>query len=185
MVNQSEQVLKRQMKLDIHMRESFPQEDSLIAEHFYKMWLDLEVPADYIEADWLNIMLKFISRARQEIGYKAFVADVEGRIVGSASCQLFAGLYPNILTENYRKYGYIWGVYVEPPYRRQGIATKLTSMTVDYLKSLGCTKALLNASPSGESVYSSLGFSVSNQMGLDLLTSCTWGGRTSRNSFPG
>jgi len=37
------------------------------------------------------------------------------------SCQLFAGLYPHVIAEQYRKYGYIWGVYVEPPHRGQGL----------------------------------------------------------------
>jgi len=50
---------------------------------------------------------------------KAFVAEVNGTVVGSVSCQLFAGLYPHVIAEQYRKYGYIW-VYVEPPHRGQG-----------------------------------------------------------------
>lgn len=110
------------MKLHIQAREAFPHEDSLIAEHFYQMWLDNEVSANSIQADWLNITLEFIKHARQELAYKAFVALVEDRVVGSASCQIFTGLYPHILQETYRKYGYIWGVYVEPPHRGQGIA---------------------------------------------------------------
>ena len=157
------------MKLDIQVREAFPHEDSLIAEHFYQMWLDNKVPADSIEADWFKITLEFIKQARQELAYKAFVALVEERVVGSASCQIFTGLYPHILQETYRKYGYIWGVYVEPPYRGQGIAKKLTGMAVAHLKSLGCTRAMLHASPSGKPVYSSLGFSQTNEMWLDLI----------------
>ncbi|MBW4576895.1 MAG: GNAT family N-acetyltransferase [Aphanothece sp. CMT-3BRIN-NPC111] len=157
------------MKLDIQVREAFPHEDSLIAEHFYQMWLDNEVPANSIKADWLKITLKFIKQARQELAYKAFVALVEEQVVGSASCQIFTGLYPHILQETYRKYGYIWGVYVEPPYRGQGIAKKLTGMAVAHLKSLGCTRAMLHASPSGKPVYSSLGFSQTNEMWLDLI----------------
>lgn len=157
------------MKSEIQVREASSQEDTLIAEHFYQMWLDNEIPADGIEPDWLNITLQFIEQARRELCYKAFVAEVEGRVVGSVSCQLFAGLYPNVLKAQYRKYGYIWGVYVEPPYRRQGIAKKLTTIAVDYLKYKGCTKAILHASPSGKSVYSNLGFSATNEMRLDLI----------------
>lgn len=157
------------MKSEIQVREASSQEDTLIAEHFYQMWLDNEIPADGIERDWLNITLQFIEQARRELCYKAFVAEVEGRVVGSVSCQLFAGLYPHVLKAEYRKYGYIWGVYVEPPYRRQGIAKKLTTIAVDYLKDQGCTKAILHASPSGKPVYSNLGFSATNEMRLDLI----------------
>lgn len=105
-------------------REASLQEDSLIAEHFYQMWLDNDVPDRSIQTNWLEITLQFIENARLELSYKAFVAEVNGKIIGSASCQLFAGLYPLILTDEYRKYGYIWGVYVEPTYRRKGVAKK-------------------------------------------------------------
>jgi predicted GNAT family acetyltransferase len=82
---------------------------------------------------------------------------------------LFAGLYPDIIANRSRKYGYIWGVYVEPSYRKQGIATKLTAKTIEYLKAIGCTRTMLNASPSGKPVYFNLGFSESNEMRLDLI----------------
>ncbi|MFB2975438.1 GNAT family N-acetyltransferase [Microseira sp. BLCC-F43] len=154
---------------DIKIREANKQEDSLIARHFYQLWRDNDVPNQSIQYNWLEITLQFIERARQELCYKAFVAEIDGEVVGSAGCQLFAGLYPQALAEEYRKYGYIWGVYVEPPFRGQGIAKKLTGMTVDYLKSLGCTQAILHASPLGKPVYSSLGFSQSNEMRLDLI----------------
>lgn len=153
----------------INIREANQQEDSLIATHFYQMWRDNDVPPQFIQSNWLEITVEFIKRARQELYYKAFVAEIDGEIVGSAGCQLFAGLYPQIQAEEYRKYGYIWGVYVEPPYRGQGIAKKLTGMTVDYLKSLGCTRVVLHASPSGKPVYSSVGFSQSNEMRLDMI----------------
>ena len=81
-----------------------------------------------------------------------------GVVVGSSSCQLYAGLYPNAIKHNHRKQGYIWGVYVEPTYRRRGIAKKLTNYCVDYLKSIGCTRVVLNASPDGKPVYTSVGF---------------------------
>ena len=157
------------MNLNIYVREASLQEDALIAEHFYQMWLDNEIPADSIEPDWLNITLQFIEEARQQLFYKAFVAEVDNRVIGSASCQIFGGLYPHILKAEYRKYGYIWGVYVEPHYRGQGIAKKLTSTAVAHLKSIGCTRVILHASPLGKPVYSSLGFSQTNEMRLDLI----------------
>lgn len=152
----------------IQVRLSTSEEDALIARHFYQMWIDLDVPETAIEPDWLNIMLNYIEQARQTLHYQAFVAEVDGQIVGSAGCQQFAGLYPLILKTDYRHYGYIWGVYVEPAYRKRGIATQLTQRTIDYLKSIGCTHALLNASPLGKPVYDRLGFAPTNAMQLEL-----------------
>lgn len=155
-------------QLNINIREASQNEDSLIARHFYQMWMDNDVPDESIRSDWLETTLQFINNARQDLFYQAFIAEVDGVAISSASCQIFAGLYPQVLAENYRKYGYIWGVYVEPKYRGKGIAKQLTNMAIAYLKSLGCTRVILHASPSGKLVYTSLGFSESNEMRLDL-----------------
>ncbi|MBD2532645.1 GNAT family N-acetyltransferase [Nostoc flagelliforme FACHB-838] len=153
----------------ITIREATIKEDSLIAKHFYQMWLDIGVDESNIHLEWENITIQFIEEARRNLFYQAFVAEVNNTVVGSASCQLFAGLYPNIFKDEYRKFGYIWGVYVEQSYRRQGIAKDLTNKAIEYLKVIGCTRVVLNASPSGKPVYSSLGFSEGNTMQLDLI----------------
>jgi GNAT superfamily N-acetyltransferase len=110
----------------INIREATTIEDLLIAKHFYQMWLDIGVHESHIHLEWQNTTLKFIKEARRDLFYNAFVAEVDNTVVGSASCQLFAGLYPNVFKNEYRKFGYIWGVFVEQSYRRQGIAKCLT-----------------------------------------------------------
>jgi ribosomal protein S18 acetylase RimI-like enzyme len=156
----------------IQIRVASSDEDMLLAEQFYQMWRDLDVPATAIDPDWCSIVCQFITQARQTLKYQAFIAEVDSEgdrpIVGSASCQLHAGLYPNVLCPPYRQYGYIWGVYVEPAYRKQGIATQLTTKTIAYLQSIGCTHAILNASPLGQPVYERMGFVKSNMMQLKL-----------------
>lgn len=152
----------------VQVRAATAEEDSLIAAHFRQMWLDLDVSSAAIEPDWLHITRQYIEQARQTLNFQAFVAEAAGQVVGSVSCQRFAGLYPLILKPEHRSYGYIWGVYVEPAYRKQGIATRLTQRSIDYLKSIGCTQALLNASPLGKPVYDRLGFTQTNAMQLDL-----------------
>jgi ribosomal protein S18 acetylase RimI-like enzyme len=156
------------MKSNFLVREAIPREDWLIAEHFYKLWLDNQVLPESIKTNYREITLEFIKNARQKLDFKAYFAEIEGQIIGSISCQLFEGLYPLILSDSYRKYGYIWGVYVEPGYRGQGIGRQLTQSAIAHLKSLDCTRVVLNASPSGKPIYSSLGFIESNEMWLDI-----------------
>lgn len=160
---------KMQTAENIFIREANVEEAILIAEHSYKMWLDIGIPEDAIEENWQQTILQFIENARQNLFYQAFVAEVDGILAGSASCQLYAGLYPNIIKLNHRKLGYLWGVYVEPAHRRKGIAKQLTNTVVEYLKNIGCTRVILNASPAGKPVYTSLNFIESNAMHLDLL----------------
>lgn len=145
-----------------------PEEDGLIAHHFYQMWLDNQIAQSAIAPDWLEITLQFIQQVRQTLSYQAFMAEVAGKIVGSAGCQRFAGLYPNVIKATERCDGYIWGVYVEPEYRGRGIATRLTQQAVAHLKAIACTHAVLNASPSGKPIYARLGFVDGNLMRLDL-----------------
>lgn len=150
------------------VRGATPAEDTLIAQHFYQMWLDNQVAKTALSADWLEITRQFIHQARETLGYQAFVAEVAGQVVGSAGGQRFAGPYPNIIKASDRCDGYIWGVYVEPAYRHQGIATQLIQQVMSHLKALSCTHAVLNASPSGKPIYARLGFVESNLMRLDL-----------------
>lgn len=152
----------------IQIRAAHARDYGLIAEHFYQMWLDNHVPVSAIAPNWRETVLEFIDRAQRELNYQAFVAEVDHQVVGSASCQKFAGLYPQILVPTYRCDGYLWGVYVHPAYRRQGIATQLTQHAIDYLKAIGCKQALLNASPWGQPVYTQLGFTAGNVMRLEL-----------------
>lgn len=143
-------------------------EDSLIAEHFYRLWLDNGVSPDSIDADWQQKTVNFIVEARKNLSFKAYIASIGDRVVGSVSCQIFAGLYPLPFIANFRKYGYIWNVYVEPDYRRRGIATKLTKEAIAYLHSLNCTHAILHASVYGKPMYEKLGFIPKNEMILEL-----------------
>ena len=150
------------------VRTATPAEDALLAQHFYQMWLDNQVPEAAMAPNWRETVLQYINQARENLQYRAFVAEVEGRVVGSAGGQRFAGLYPNIIRATERCDGYIWGVYVEVAYRGRGIATRLTQEVVEHFRSIGCTRAVLNASPSGRSIYSRLGFVEGNVMQLNF-----------------
>lgn len=151
------------------IHQATPEIDSIIAQHFYQLWLDNNISEDLMRDDWFDVTLKFIQQARQELKFQAFTAQVEQEIVGSVSCHLYAGLYPSPFKIEHRNYGYIWNVYVKSDYRRQGIATNLTNTAIDYLKALNCTKAVLHASPLGKPVYENIGFIANNEMILDLL----------------
>lgn len=152
----------------VHLRPATSQEDVVIARHFYHMWLDNGLTPELIEPEWEVIALAYIAEARDTLGYQAFLAELDGRIVGSAGGQHLAGLYPINFTPAFRRDGYVWGVYVEPAFRRQGLGKQLIEQVLAHLRSLGCTRAVLNASPSGRSLYEQLGFESGNAMTLAL-----------------
>ena len=144
-------------------------DDDLIANHFVRMWTE-ESPtmAQAVLPDGHERVLAFVAEARERLSFAAFIADLDGAPVGSASCQLHLTPYPNVLKPGFRRYGYVWGVYVEPDWRRRGLARQLTEATLSYLRGLDCTRVILNASPSGRPVYERMGFQPSNEMRLNL-----------------
>lgn len=155
-------------KHNITIRKATISEDILIAQHFYQLWLDNKITPNSIRSDWLEETRKFIAQARQNLAFQAFIAVIDEQVIGSVSCQLFAGLYPTPFKPDFRKYGYLWNIYVEANYRRRGIATKLTKTAINYLNSLNCSHAILHASPQGKPLYENLGFVPKNEMVLQL-----------------
>lgn len=153
---------------DCIIRMASEEEDLIVAQHFYQLWLDNKIDSNDIIDNWLQTTLKFIFEARQNLSFQSFVATIDDKIVASVSCQLFAGLYPFPFKPSFRKYGYIWNVYVESDYRCRGIGSKLTSKAIEYLRTLDCTHAILHASPQGKPVYEKLGFVAKNEMILEL-----------------
>lgn len=147
------------------IREAIESDEVVIANHLCQIALQIGVSPKSIRRDWLDRATKFIDRARRELQYKGFIAEINDCVVGSASCQILE-LYP-MVSQEYQK-GYIWGVYIEPSYRRQGIATRLMKEAMVYLKGIGCTKIVLHASETGRLLYSSLGYRESNEMVLSL-----------------
>ncbi len=110
------------------------------------MWTDSPTTAGAVVPDGRERVSAFIAEARERLAFAAFIAEVDGVPVGSASCQLHLTPYPNVLEPGYRRYGYIWGVYVELDWRRRGLARQLTEATLTYLRDLACTRVILNAS---------------------------------------
>jgi ribosomal protein S18 acetylase RimI-like enzyme len=132
------------------------------------MWLDNAVPAEHIEPEYRERVQQFVAAGRASDALRFFIAERDGRCVGAAACQLFAGLYPAILRRTLRCYGYIWGVYVAPDERRQGLGRALTEACVQALRAQGCTHALLHAAPPGRGIYERLGFQGTNELRLVL-----------------
>ncbi|MEM8613446.1 MAG: GNAT family N-acetyltransferase [Cyanobacteria bacterium P01_H01_bin.105] len=152
-------------KQPLTIREATQDDDDEIAQHLYHLMVELGASAQAMAPDWLYKTHIFIEKVRQDLHYQGFIAEMNDQVVGSVSCQILE-LYP-ILNLEYQK-GYIWGLYVAPSHRRQGIATQLMQAAQHYLQSIGCTRAVLHASETGRGVYERLDYLDSNEMTLNL-----------------
>ena len=150
------------------IREAGRDEDEVLVRHYRALWESYGVAEEFIRADAEQVVRDFIEAGRDGYQMAAFVAVIDDKIVGSVACQLHRLPYPDVTTAAFRKYGYIWHVFIDPAARRQGVATRLVERAVEHLRALGCTKAVLHSSDAGKSVYRQLGFEIAKEMRLDL-----------------
>lgn len=152
----------------MNIRMATPDEDDLLVRHYLKIWDSYGTPPEHYRPDAVARILSFISSGREQRRLTSFLAIVEGEIAGSVSCQLHQSPFPEVIREEQRLHGYIWSVYVADAFRRRGIAQALTGRAADYLKSIGCTTAVLHASEAGEPVYRTVGFELAKEMRLQF-----------------
>jgi GNAT superfamily N-acetyltransferase len=76
-----------------------------------------------------------------------FVAESEGRVVGTAATIAYEG-----------RFAWIGMVLVDPAARGQGVGTKLLEKTIEYLDGCGIPSMKLDATPQGKPLYEKLGF---------------------------
>jgi ribosomal protein S18 acetylase RimI-like enzyme len=83
-----------------------------------------------------------------------------------------AGIYhldwPAGPTQNSYPRAYIYNVYTEPAYRRQGIARRLMEHALADMRARGIRTVGLHASDFGRRMYEQLGFEATNEMQLVL-----------------
>jgi ribosomal protein S18 acetylase RimI-like enzyme len=144
---------------------------AVLAANFRKMWLEIGWSPEALREDWVDVVGSFVEAARFASDFAAFVAEIDGEVVGSAACQILSGLYPEIRLGSSHRAGYIWGVYVHPDHRRLGLATELTRAALDHLGGIGCAHVKLHASRDGEHVYRAMGFRDTNELDLVLAGS--------------
>jgi ribosomal protein S18 acetylase RimI-like enzyme len=152
----------------VEIVEAGPADDHTLVRHYLALWDSYGTPREHLEPDAASRIVAFIQDGRQHLSLKAFLALMDGKVVGSAACQLHRSPYPEVIRPSDRLLGYIWSVYVEPDFRQKGIAQQLMDKAIDHLKELGCTMAVLHSSDAGERLYKRLGFEQAKEMRLKL-----------------
>jgi ribosomal protein S18 acetylase RimI-like enzyme len=135
-----------------------------IAEHWLAMF---EEVGKHQEAEfdphWRQRFVDYFSERIRSGDAAYFVAIDNDRVIGTAGALLTDG-YPAAI--HGIRNGYIFGVHVDPPYRGQGLATRLTELTIAFLQTRKPWAIRLHASPFGRRIYEKLGFTPTNEMQL-------------------
>jgi GNAT superfamily N-acetyltransferase len=153
------------MKTDIAIRSATLDDLPILLHHRREMFRAM----GYTEPAALESLDALAGRYFQEAllkgTYHGWLAiDPAGTIVGGggvADITLPAGPHTPALTRPE-----ILNVYVEPHYRRCGIARQLMKVIIEWCRARGDASVFLHASDEGRALYSSMGFEPTNEMML-------------------
>jgi GNAT superfamily N-acetyltransferase len=103
---------------------------------------------------------------RRHLGddFAAWLAEIDGRIAGSAAVMWFP--HPPSPVNPLGLEAYVLNVFTEPAWRRRGVARALMEHIVEEARRRGIKRIWLRASEEGRPLYVDLGFRESNYLQL-------------------
>lgn len=142
-----------------------------------RLWMDLLqsqsecdsrfTPADDAQVRWRNDFAEWLDRPSRRL----FVAELDGRVRGFVTAQRWS--LPPVYEASAEVY--IDELYVDPPARRQGLATSLVAAVREWAESLGSARlraGVLAANESGRTFWSRVGAEpISVTYGIELDSS--------------
>jgi GNAT superfamily N-acetyltransferase len=115
--------------------------------------------------DWQAVLARVYLGELRRGGMAAYLIEDGGRPIASAG--VFLNDYKsNLIMRDLR--ATLAGVYVDPAYRRRGLARVLTERAIAWARKRGCHSIRLTTSIPAEQMYRSLGFTDGRELVLKL-----------------
>lgn len=147
----------------LQTRKAVPEDAALIAAHRKAMFLAMGGHEEPV----LEIMRRscepWVKRMIQGDRYFGWIISEGDRPVASAGLMLM-DWPPHPLDPSGEIRGYLLNVFVEPEYRRRGLAGQLVELCMNEAQQRRIRVVTLHASDAGRSVYEQLGFRPTNEM---------------------
>lgn len=146
----------------------------MLAHHRAAMFRDMGKLAADREHEMRQATASYLRGAFPRGEYLAWVAEDQGAppaIIGGAGVQL-RSILPRPDSGEQLELGpeaIVLNVYVEPEWRRRGVAESLMRTLLEALATRGIRRIVLHASPDGRRLYERLGFVSTNEMRLNRL----------------
>jgi len=135
----------------------------LITRHRKAMFADMRNATEPILEEMARNFEPWVRRMLVNSKYAGWITSDSQRPIASAGL-LILDWAPHFLDPTCDQRGYILNIFVEPEYRRQGLAQMLTKECIAEARRRGIGVVALHASEKGRPVYEKLGFSASNEM---------------------
>lgn len=151
----------------IDIRPATIEEIPTIAYHRRRMFAEMGVGDEAGHEKMTIAFAAWAQRTMQAGEFFTWFACDGDTVVGGAGLLLLD--WPPAPDGDVGRRGYVYNVFVEPGYRRQGIARRLMDAALDFARQQGIRRVRLHASEAGRALYVSMGFTPTNEMGIELL----------------
>jgi ribosomal protein S18 acetylase RimI-like enzyme len=135
----------------------------VITRHPKAMFADMRDASDSVLEEMARHFEPWVRRMLADDKYVGWITSDGGHAIASAGL-LILDWAPHFLDPAGAQRGYILNVFVEPEYRRRGLAQALMSECMDEARRRGIRVVALHASKKGQPVYEKLGFTAGNEM---------------------
>jgi ribosomal protein S18 acetylase RimI-like enzyme len=109
---------------------------------------------------------QYFQSALQDGSYFGLLGEIDGEVIAGGGVVIAA--WPGSPLNFHPRRAWILNIYVEPQYRRRGLARTMTEALINWCKENGFQFVSLHASEYGRSLYEKLGFQPTNEMRLRL-----------------
>jgi GNAT superfamily N-acetyltransferase len=135
----------------------------LITAHRRAMFASMPNPQDAILDTMSRAFEPWVKTRIAEGKYLGWIVEEGGRVAGSAGLMI-VDWPPHTLHPESSQRGYLLNVYVEPEFRKRGLAHGLIERCLDEARQRGIRVVTLHSSDAGRPVYEKLGFHATSEM---------------------
>jgi ribosomal protein S18 acetylase RimI-like enzyme len=147
----------------LRTRKATVDDTELITRHRKAMFADMRHAPEPILEEMARHFEPWVRRMIADEKYAGWIIAEGERDIASAGL-LLLDWAPHFLDPAGEQRGYVLNVFVEPEYRRRGLAQALMNECMDEARRRGIRVVALHASAKGQPVYEKLGFTASNEM---------------------
>jgi GNAT superfamily N-acetyltransferase len=152
-----------------HIRPCTQEDAATVARHRVEMFREMgNVPTDELARELLDKSTSALATALADGTYVGwFAVGDQGKVLAGAGVHIKPQL-PRISSDGERVEGapvpLVVNVYTERECRGEGVARSLMRALMKWAATLGSDRVVLHASDAGRPLYTSLGFSPTNEM---------------------
>ncbi len=155
------------MSAEILIRKAGRRDLAVIVRHRRRMFAEMGFSNPRMLSAIARNSRKLLESWLRKGLYHGWLAETrEGKIIGGGGVGI-TDWPPNPHSVRTQR-ATVFNVYVEPRFRRQGLARRLMKIMIEWCREQGFGVVTLHASSAGRSLYESMGFKPTSEMRLKL-----------------